>query len=49
MEDEVLIIHNTEPLVLRCRSLEPRYEKVLNSLTSIDFASSNNHDDSLHF
>jgi len=49
MEDRLLRIHYTESLVLRCRSLEPWYEKVLSSLTCIDFATSNNHNDSLHF
>lgn len=49
MEDGVLRIHNTESLVLRRMSLEPQYEKVLRSFTSINIISSNNHNDSLHF
>lgn len=49
MEDGVLRIHSTECLVLTPVSLEPLYEKVLSSLTSVDFPSSNDHDDSVHF
>lgn len=49
MEDGVLRIHSTELLVPRATSLEPLHEKVLSSLTSIDFPSSNDHNDSLHF
>lgn len=49
MEDGVLRIHSSEWLALRSMSLEPLYEKVLSSLTSIDFPSRNGHNDSLHF
>lgn len=49
MEDGVLRIHSTKLLVPRSMSLEPLCEKVPSSLTSIDFSSSNDHNDSLHF